>query len=228
MTRRIGVITLPGSNCDDDCAWVVGEVLGARVERIWHQDSNLDSLDAVIIPGGFAHGDYLRAGAIARFSPAIRALGAFAATGRPVLGICNGFQILQEAGLLPGAMLRNTSLHYECRDAHVRVEREDTMFTRRLTRGEVLKMPVAHNEGHYYADAETLARIEGEGRVVLRYSTPLGELSAEANFNGSRNAIAGVLGDNPNVMGLMPHPERAAEEILGGTDGRRFLESLLA
>ena len=225
---RIGIITLPGSNCDDDCAWVMGEVLGARVVRIWHQDADLGELDAVIVPGGFAHGDYLRAGAIARFSPAIRALPALAATGRPVLGICNGFQILQETGLLPGAMLRNTSLHYECRDAHVRVERDDTPFTRGLVRGEVLTMPVAHNEGHFHADDETLARIEGEGRVVLRYTTPAGALSAEANFNGSRNAIAGVTGDRPNVMGLMPHPERAAEEALGGTDGRRFLEALLA
>ena len=225
---RIGIITLPGSNCDDDCAWVMGEVLGARVVRIWHQDADLGKLDTVIVPGGFAHGDYLRAGAIARFSPAIRALPALAATGRPVLGICNGFQILQETGLLPGAMLRNTSLHYECRDAHLRVERDDTPFTRGLTRGEVLTMPVAHNEGHFHADDETLARIEGEGRVVLRYTTPAGALSAEANFNGSRNAIAGVTGDRPNVMGLMPHPERAAEEALGGTDGRRFLEALLA
>jgi phosphoribosylformylglycinamidine synthase len=228
VTRRIGIITLPGSNCDDDCAWVMGDVLGARVVRIWHQDGNLGDLEAVIVPGGFAHGDYLRAGAIARFSPAIQALGGFASTGRPVLGICNGFQILQEAGLLPGAMLRNASLHYECRDAHLRVERDDTPFTRGLARGAVLTMPVAHNEGHFHADDETLARIEGEGRVVLRYTTADGALSAEANFNGSRNAIAGVTGDRPNVMGLMPHPERAAEEALGGTDGRRFLEALLA
>ena len=221
----IGVVVFPGSNCDHDAEHVFRDVLGQPTRLVWHKDSDLSGLDAVVLPGGFSYGDYLRTGAIARFSPVMKAVGEFAKRGGPVLGICNGFQILQEAGLLPGAMLRNRGVKFLSRPVHVRVERGDTAATAGIPVGSVLTMPIAHGEGNFHADPEELARIEGEGRVVFRYTTRDGRLEADANVNGSASAIAGVCNDARNVVGLMPHPERASEPELGSADGRRILEA---
>jgi phosphoribosylformylglycinamidine synthase len=224
---RFGVVVFPGSNCDHDAYHVMKHVLGAETAFLWHKEPDLKGCDVVILPGGFAHGDYLRCGAIARFSPIMVPVVEHARRGGLVLGICNGFQILVEAGLLPGALIRNRDLAFICRDVHVRVERADTAFTSRLTRGQVLRLPIAHGEGNYVADAETLGRLEGEGRVVLRYTSPEGILDERWNVNGSMNAVAGVLNEAGNVLGLMPHPERASEAVLGNEDGRGLFESLL-
>lgn len=220
---KVGVLVFPGSNCDHDTYHVLKHVLGQEASFVWHKDSSLAGLDAVVVPGGFSYGDYLRTGAIARFSPVMRELGAFAARGRPVLGICNGFQILQEAGLLPGAMLRNRGVKFLSQPVHVRVERADTAATLGLSLGEVLTMPIAHGEGNFYLPEAELDRLEGEGQVVFRYSTRDGRLEDAANPNGSARAIAGVCNGARNVVGLMPHPERAAEPELGSADGRRLL-----
>ena len=224
---RIGVVTFPGSNSDHDAYHVAKHVCGQDARFVWHKDSDLSGLDAVILPGGFAYGDYLRTGAIARFSPVMRAVTAFVAKGGPVLGICNGFQILQEAGLLPGAMLRNKTVKFLSQPVHVRVERTDTPFTAGLSREDVLTMPIAHGEGNFYLPDDDVKRIEDEGRVVFRYTTKDGRLEDSANPNGSVHAIAGICNEQRNVVGLMPHPERASEAELGSADGRRLFESLI-
>ena len=225
---KFGIITFPGSNCDDDTVHAVTDSLGATAVRLWHKDTDLQDVDVVILPGGFAHGDALSAGAIARFSPIMREVIAHADRGAPVLGICNGFQIACEAGLLPGALLRNANLHFVGAPVIVRVEHTDTLFTSKYRPGQVLRMPVAHGEGRFTADAETLTRIEGEGQVVFRYVDATGARTPSANPNGSMNDIAGIRNTRGNVMGLMPHPERAVDALLGSTDGLPLFESLMA
>ncbi len=224
---NIGVVVFPGSNCDHDCAYVLGDVLGQSVTMVWHKETSLAGLDAVILPGGFSYGDYLRTGAIARFSPVMGAVKDFAKSGGLVLGICNGFQILLEAGLLPGAMLRNTSLNFICKDVCVRVENAATPFTGRCEPGQVLKIPIAHADGNYYTDPVTLAALQANAQIVFRYCTPDGRVTAEANPNGSLDNIAGIRNPDGNVLGMMPHPERCAEAALGGDDGRLIFLSML-
>ena len=224
---RIGVLVFPGSNCDHDCQHVFEEVLAQTVTMIWHKETTLSGVDAIVIPGGFSYGDYLRTGAIARFSPVMNAVNEFAQHGGLVLGICNGFQILLEAGLLPGAMLRNRSLHFVCKDVYVRVENAATPFTGACQPGQVLKIPVAHAEGNYYTDPVTLAGLQANAQIVLRYCTPEGKATPEANPNGSLDNIAGVRNAEGNVLGMMPHPERSAEDLLGNADGRLILNSML-
>jgi phosphoribosylformylglycinamidine synthase subunit PurQ / glutaminase len=232
---KFGVVRFPGSNCDEDAYHAIGGVLGREVEFVWHQSEDLAGFDAIILPGGFAYGDYLRTGAIARFSPVMKSVEKFARAGGPVLGICNGFQILLEAGLLPGAMMRNKGLRYLCRQVHARVERTDTPFTCAAQAGQVLKMPIAHNEGNYFVDAETLAELERNGQVIFRYvhadgTAARGDDDREANPNGALHAICGICNRERNVVGLMPHPERAVEAPLGSADGlvifRSAIESL--
>ena len=218
MSARIGVITFPGTLDDIDAARAVNLAGGEAVE-LWHGDADLKGVDAVIVPGGFSYGDYLRCGAIARFAPAMGKVVEAAKGGMPVLGICNGFQILCEAGLLPGALVRNDSLRFESKDIHLRVEQTDTPFTSEYQKGQTLRMPIAHGEGNYEADDQLLEELEAEKRVVFRYASSDGELSDEANPNGSKNSIAGLTNKSGNVLGMMPHPERAMEEILGSTDG---------
>ncbi len=225
---KFGVVVFPGSNCDMDCFHVVQKVLGQPVQYIWHQDTDLAGYDCLILPGGFSYGDYLRCGAIAHFSPVMESVKKFAAGGGPVIGICNGFQILLEAGLLPGAMLRNTGMRFICRFVDVRVENNRTPFTGAAAAGQVLHVPIAHNEGNYVADEATLDRLEQEGRIVLRYCDPEGEVTPESCPNGSTRNIAGICNEGFNVFGLMPHPERASEAVLGSTDGLFIWNSLLA
>lgn len=225
---KFGIVTFPGSNCDDDAVFAVTEGLGATAVRLWHKDHDLQDVDVVILPGGFAHGDALRAGAIARFSPIMREVVAHADRGGPVLGICNGFQIACEAGLLPGALLRNAGLKFIGAPVTVRVEHNDTLFTSRYADGQVLRVPIAHGEGRFTADAATLARIEGEGQVVFRYVDVTGTRTPSANPNGSTNDIAGIRNERGNVLGLMPHPERAVDSLLGSSDGLALFESLMA
>ena len=224
---KIGVVVFPGSNCDHDAYHVLKHVCGQDARFVWHKDSDLSGVDAVVLPGGFSYGDYLRTGAIARFSPVMAAVGEFAKRGGPVLGICNGFQILQEAGLLPGAMLRNRGVKFLSQPVHIRVERDDTIATAGLEKGAVLTMPIAHGEGNFYAAPDEMARLEGEGQVVFRYTTRDGRLEADANVNGSASSIAGVCNRQRNVVGLMPHPERASEPELGSADGKRILDALV-
>jgi phosphoribosylformylglycinamidine synthase len=224
---KFGVVVFPGSNCEMDCYHVIGEVMKQPVEYIWHERTDLAGFDCLVLPGGFSYGDYLRCGAIARFSPVMESIKKFAASGGLVIGICNGFQILLEAGLLPGAMLRNTVLRFICKFVHLRVENDQTPWTNQARRGQVLRIPIAHNEGNYAADEETLRKLEGEGRVILRYCDEQGEVIPEANPNGAARNIAGICNEGFNVFGLMPHPERASEEILGSTDGRVIWESIL-
>ena len=225
---KFGVIVFPGSNCDHDAYHVISKHVGQPVDFIWHRETDLSTYDAVIIPGGFSYGDYLRAGALARFSPVMASVKEFAARGRLVLGICNGFQILCEAGLLPGALIRNKELHFICRHVNVRVETTETPFTHMLHAGQVLNLPIAHAEGNYVCDDATYAELVGEDRVVFRYSTAAGGLTGEANLNGSRDHIAGICSRGRNVLGLMPHPERACEDLLGSADGRDIFRSLAA
>jgi phosphoribosylformylglycinamidine synthase len=225
---KVGVVVFPGSNCDHDTYHVVKHVLGHEARFVWHKDGSLGDVDAVVLPGGFAYGDYLRTGAVARFSPIMRAVTEFAGKGGPVLGICNGFQILQEAGLLPGAMLRNKNVQFLSMPVHVRVETSDSIVTGGIPKGTVLTMPIAHGEGNFYLPDRDLDRLEGEGRVVFRYVAADGQVTEEANVNGSSRAIAGVCNGKRNVVGLMPHPERAAEPELGSADGRRIFEALAA
>ena len=228
---KFGVVQFPGSNCDDDAYYAIGSVIGQPVEFIWHQSEEVSGFDAIILPGGFAYGDYLRTGAIARFSPVMKAVGRFAKSGGLVLGICNGFQILLEAGLLPGAMMRNKDLRFLCRQVHIRVENADTPFTCAARRGQVLKIPIAHMEGNYFCDAATLAELERNRQIVFRYVRPDGRLDESdrsANPNGSLAAIAGVSNRERNVVGLMPHPERAVEAGLGSSDGLVILRSMVA
>ncbi|HEX6937811.1 MAG TPA: phosphoribosylformylglycinamidine synthase subunit PurQ [Longimicrobiales bacterium] len=223
---RIAIVTFPGSNCDYDCYRAAKDVLGAEAFYVWHRETDLGGADAVILPGGFSYGDYLRAGAIARFSPIMDAIARFAADGGPVLGICNGFQILCEAGLLPGALVRNRSLKYRSLDVRIRVENADTPYTTCYTARQVLRIPIAHGEGSYVADEQTLDRLESERRVVFRYVGADGEATDAANPNGSARNIAGIVNDAGNVLGMMPHPERAVEALLGSTDGLGLFESL--
>ena len=224
---KAGVVVFPGSNCDHDTLHVVQAVCGHEARFVWHKDADLSGLDAVVLPGGFSYGDYLRTGAIARFSPVMRAVGEFAGRGGAVLGICNGFQILQEAGLLPGAMLRNRGVKFLSQPVHIRVERDRTIATEGLRVGDVLTMPIAHGEGNFYASDEELDRLERNGQVVFRYATRDGRVEDAANVNGSARAIAGICNEAGNVVGLMPHPERAAEPLLGSADGRRVFEALV-
>jgi phosphoribosylformylglycinamidine synthase I len=224
---KFAVVQFPGSNCDQDCLRAISSIEGAKAEYVWHKDSSLAGFDVVVLPGGFSYGDYLRCGAIARFSPIMSAVRAFAAGGGTVLGICNGFQILCESGLLPGALVRNRGLHFICEHIYVRVERHDNAFTTAMWTGAVLRLPIAHGEGCYFADDVLLHRLELEGRVLLRYCDPRGRATEMANPNGSKNNIAGICNEDRNVFGLMPHPERACDALLGSTDGLLIFQSIL-
>jgi phosphoribosylformylglycinamidine synthase len=223
---KFGVIIFPGSNCDHDAYHVISKHVGQPVSFVWHKETDLSTYDCVILPGGFSYGDYLRAGALARFSPVMRSVKEFAARGGLVLGICNGFQILCEAGLLPGALMRNRDLHFRCEHVRVRVESTNTPFTNELARGEVLSLPIAHAEGNYACDDATLEELRREDRIVLRYCDDAGGVTDESNPNGSRDHIAGLCNRDRNVFGMMPHPERACEELLGSSDGRGVFRSL--
>jgi len=225
---KFAIIVFPGSNCDHDAYHAAHHVLGEQAEFVWHKDSTLRGADVVILPGGFSHGDYLRTGAIARFSPIMAAVKTFAAGGGPVLGICNGFQILLEAGMLPGAMLRNRELKFRCEHVHVRVEQIDTPFTLSCKLQQVLRIPIAHGEGNYFCSAEELRRIEQNRQVVFRYVDPTGAVTDDANPNGSIASIAGLCNESRNVVGLMPHPERACESVLGSDDGLVMFQSAVA
>ena len=223
---KFGVIVFPGSNCDHDAYHVLSKHVGQPVDFIWHKDTDLSGFDAVVVPGGFSYGDYLRAGALARFSPVMRSVVEFANAGKFVLGICNGFQILCEAGLLPGALIRNENMHFVCRHIHLRVETNETPFTRELENGKVLSIPIAHGEGNYVCSDEIISQLEDEKRIVFRYSDEKGNITQEANPNGSRSNIAGICNSGRNVLGMMPHPERACEGLLGSNDGRDVFRSL--
>lgn len=225
---NVGVLVFPGSNCDHDCGHVLKNVLGQNVTMVWHKESSLAGLDAVILPGGFSYGDYLRTGAIARFSPVMQAVKQFAAEGKLVLGICNGFQILLEAGLLPGAMLRNKLLHFICRETYVKVENAATPFTNACKPGQVLKIPIAHAEGNYYTDPVTLGGLQANAQVVFRYCTVDGKVVPGACPNGSLDNVAGIRSAQGNVLGMMPHPERCVETMLGNEDGRRIFQSMIS
>jgi phosphoribosylformylglycinamidine synthase I len=225
---RFGVVVFPGSNCDEDAYHAATDLFGQQAEYLWHKDTDLKGADVVILPGGFAHGDYLRTGAMARFSPIMNAVRGFAERGGPVLGICNGFQILLEAGLLPGAMLRNKSLKYRCEHLYLRVEQTDTPFTSAAKPGQILRIPIGHGEGNYYAPPDLLKRLEDNRQVVLRYTDPTGAIAEQWNPNGSVNAIASICNERRNVVGMMPHPERACEPLLGGVDGRMIFESIVS
>lgn len=224
---RASVIVFPGSNCDRDVAVALRAAAGRAPDMIWHGETSLPSTDLIVLPGGFSYGDYLRPGAMAAHSPIMRAVIEKARSGVPVLGICNGFQVLTEAGLLPGVLMRNASLKFVCKDVRLRVEKSDNMFCSAYSAGQVITIPIAHHEGNYFADDETLARIEGEGRVAFRYCDAEGNVSAKANPNGSRNNIAGLLDESGKVLGLMPHPERLADPLLGGTDGCKLFQSIV-
>jgi len=224
---KFAVVVFPGSNCDHDAYHAAKDVLGQQAEYVWHNETNLKGADVVILPGGFAHGHYLRGGAMARFSPIMREVQAFATRGGPVLGICNGFQVLLEAGVLPGAMLRNRSLKFQCEHVHIRVEQTDTPFTSASRRGQVLRIPIAHGEGNYFAEPDLVARLEANRQIIFRYTSAAGEVRDDANPNGSVAAIAGLCNEARNVVGLMPHPERACESVLGSADGLLIFESVL-
>lgn len=225
---NFAVIRFPGSNCDQDCIHALETFEGCSADYVWHKDSSLAGFDAVVVPGGFSYGDYLRCGAIARFSPIMGAVKKFAAEGGTVIGICNGFQILCESHLLPGALVRNRDLHFLCEHVHLRVENSSTRFTNSLSKGSVLHVPIAHGEGCYFADDATIEKLEAEDRILVRYSNAAGEVTPESNPNGSRNNIAGICNEAGNVFGLMPHPERACDPLLGSTDGRAIFASILA
>lgn len=225
---RFGIVVFPGSNCDEDALHAARDVFGQDAEYLWHKDPDLKGADVLILPGGFAHGDYLRTGAMARFSPIMAPVKAFAERGGPVLGICNGFQILLEAGLLPGAMLRNKGLKYVCEHVYLRVEQTDTPFTSTVALGRVLRMPIGHGEGNYFATPEMLKALDDNGQVVMRYTDPQGRVDPDWNPNGSVEAIASICNQRRNVVGMMPHPERACEPLLGGVDGRAIFESIVS
>lgn len=224
---KFGIVTFPGSNCDYDAYHAVTEVLGEEAVYLWHKDHDLQGSDVIVLPGGFSYGDYLRAGAIARFSPIMQEVIAHARAGGPVLAICNGFQIACEAALLPGALMRNSHLQFVSDAVRIRVENTDTMFTNLYERGEVLRIPVAHGDGRFVASDDVLDELEGEGRVVFRYADARGNVTPESNPNGSERNIAGIINENGNVLGLMPHPERACSPLLGSSDGVRLLESIV-
>jgi phosphoribosylformylglycinamidine synthase len=224
---KFGVLVFPGSNCDHDTYNVIAEIARQPVTFLWHDSEDLQGVDAVLVPGGFAYGDYLRTGAIARFSPVMQSVQKFAAGGGLVLGICNGFQILTEAGLLPGALMRNAGLKYICKQVHLRVETANSLFTSQLAKGEVLQIPIGHMEGNYFCTAEDLRQLEAEDRVAFRYATPAGEISPAANPNGSLGNIAGILNEGRNVLGMMPHPDRSSEKLLGSSDGWKIFASMV-
>lgn len=225
---KFGVLVFPGSNCDHDTYNVLAEIAHQPVTFLWHDSPNLENCDAILVPGGFAYGDYLRTGAIARFSPVMQSVKKFAAEGGLVLGICNGFQILCESGLLPGALMRNAGLKYICKQAHLRTETTNSPFTNSLKKGQVLQIPIGHMEGNYFCDQETLKQLEAEDRIAFRYSTPAGEITAEANPNGSLSNIAGILNEGRNVLGMMPHPDRSSESLLGSSDGFHIFSSMVS
>ena len=223
---KFGVLVFPGSNCDHDTYNVLSEVMGAKATMLWHASTDLEGCDAIVVPGGFAYGDYLRTGAIAKFAPIMQPVKKFADGGGLVLGICNGFQILAEAGLLPGALMRNNTQRYICKQVHLKVETNDSPFTHGLTKGEVLQMPVGHMEGNYFCDAGTLAELKKQDRIAFRYGTAEGLTEAEHNLNGSLENIAGVLSEGRNVLGMMPHPDRSSESLLGSADGLRIFQGM--
>jgi phosphoribosylformylglycinamidine synthase I len=223
---KFGVLVFPGSNCDHDTHHVIGGVLGQPVTYLWHASHDLEGCDAILVPGGFAYGDYLRTGAIARFSPIMQSVTRFAATGGLVMGICNGFQILCEAGLLPGALMRNAGQRYICRQLHLRTETANSPFTQGLEKDQLLRMPIGHMEGNYFCDAETLATLKRDDRIAFRYADATGQPTADANPNGSLENIAGVLSEGRNVLGMMPHPDRSSEDLLGSSDGLQLFQSL--
>ena len=224
---KFGVLVFPGSNCDHDTYNVIAEIAHQPVTYLWHDSEDLQGVDAVLVPGGFAYGDYLRTGAIARFSPVMQSVQKFAAGGGLVLGICNGFQILTEAGLLPGALMRNAGLRYICKQLHLRVETANTPFTSQLKKGEVLQIPIGHMEGNYFCTPEVYRELEAEDRVAFRYATPAGDVTPAANPNGSMGNIAGILNAGRNVLGMMPHPDRSSEKLLGSSDGWRIFASMV-
>jgi phosphoribosylformylglycinamidine synthase subunit PurQ / glutaminase len=224
---KFAVIRFPGSNCDQDCVLAINALPGASADYVWHKDTSLGDVDAVVVPGGFSYGDYLRCGAIARFSPIMKAVQEFASAGGTVIGICNGFQILCETGLLPGALVRNKGLHFVCKHQYLRVESTDSRFTSSATKGQVLNIPIAHGEGCYFADDATLEELRAQDRVLLRYCDANGNTSDAANPNGSCDHIAGICNEGRNVFGLMPHPERACDPLLGPTDGLVIFQSIL-
>jgi len=224
---KFAVVVFPGSNCDHDAYHAAKHVFGQDCDFVWHKDTSLGGADVVILPGGFSYGDYLRTGAIARFSPIMTAVREFAEAGKPVIGICNGFQILMECGLLPGAMLRNRDVQFHCEHVNIRVEQTDTPFTRRAAAGQVLRVPIAHGEGNFYAAPEVIAELEEQRRIIFRYVTSHGEVVDAANPNGSLHNIAGICNEARNVVGLMPHPERAVELVTGSADGRVMFESVI-
>jgi phosphoribosylformylglycinamidine synthase I len=225
---KFGVVVFPGSNCDHDAYHVVSKHVGQPVDFIWHKETDLSGYDAILVPGGFSYGDYLRAGALARFSPVMESIKKFAADGGFVFGICNGFQILAEAGLLPGALRRNADLHFVCKHVYLKVENSNTPFTNAIESGRILSIPIAHAEGNFTCDDETYNSLEENGQIVFRYCDEKGEVTDEANPNGSRGNIAGICNLDRNVLGMMPHPERACEELLGSNDGRDIFRSLTA
>ncbi len=223
---KFGVLVFPGSNCDHDTYNVIAEVLHQPVTFLWHASHDLQNCDAILVPGGFAYGDYLRTGALARFAPIMESVKKFAAAGGPIMGICNGFQILCESGLLPGALMRNAGLRYICKQVHLRAETADSAFTHVLKTGEVLRMPIGHMEGNYFCDAATLYRLKRQDRIAFRYCDSTGAVSPQANPNGSLDNIAGVLNEGRNVLGMMPHPDRSSEALLGSIDGLKLFAAL--
>ena len=225
---KFGVLVFPGSNCDHDIYNVIEQIAHQPVTMLWHESEDLEGCDAILVPGGFAYGDYLRTGAIAHFAPVMQSVKRFAASGGLVLGICNGFQILCESGLLPGVLMRNARLKFICKDVHLRVERSDSPFTRGYNAGQVIRVPVAHGEGNYAADEETLKRLQDDGRVLYRYCSPEGDIGDTSNINGAAHSIAGIVNERGNVLGMMPHPENHVEDIMGCTDGRGLFSGLVA
>ena len=225
---KFGIVVFPGSNCDHDCYHTIKHVLLQDAEFIWHEKTDISRYDCIIIPGGFSYGDYLRTGSIASLSPIMKSVSAFASTGGPVIGICNGFQVLVEAGLLPGSLIKNASLKFVCKWVYLRLESNQNVFTSNIENGEVLRIPVAHGEGNYFCTEEDLKELDENGQIVFRYSTSKGEVTDEANPNGSIENIAGISNKEGNVLGMMPHPERCSEALMGGEDGRTIFESLIS
>lgn len=225
---KFGVIIFPGSNCDQDSYHAVITATGQQATFLWHESHELENCDAIVVPGGFAYGDYLRTGAIAKFAPIMQEVARFAASGGLVVGICNGFQILCEAGMLPGALMRNAGLKYVCKQVYIRVENPDTPFTNACAKGEVLQIPIGHMEGNYYCDPQTLTLLQQQDRIVFRYCTPDGQITLDANPNGSLENIAGICNEGRNVLGMMPHPDRSSEKLLGSADGARIFASMAA
>ena len=225
---KFAIIVFPGSNCDHDCYHTIKHVLGQEAEFVWHEETDLTPYDCIIIPGGFSYGDYLRTGSIASLSPIMKSVSDYASSGGPVIGICNGFQVLVEAGLLPGSLIKNSSLKFVCKWVYLKLENSDTLFTSNMNEGDVLRIPVAHGEGNYFCTEEDLKELQDNCQIVFRYSSPEGEVSDESNPNGSLQNIAGISNPEGNVLGMMPHPERCSERLMGGEDGRAIFESLIS